>query len=711
MIEDLEKKIAKLERENRILKKKLERSENNQVNLEDAKDRFDKIYRSVIKELDGQKKFLQDIFDFLPDSTMVIDEDGQVIAWNKAMEQLTGVAADDMLGKKNNAYSIPFYGEPRPILIDLARKWDDSAKDQYITLSKKADGTLISESFYPKLKDGTYISASARQLFDTSGNPKGAIESLRDVTEKRLIEQENLASQRKMQAMSRAVDDALIMINSKGEILFWNPSAEKMFGYSEKEALGQDIHGLIAASQTKQIVHDGMKQFGQTGEGKVINAVRQTEAVNREGEIFPVEVTTAAFQIDDEWFAVGTVRDITARVRAERRLRFTQYAMDHAFHSVFWVDPSTGKFIYVNEAACKSLGYTREELLGMVVPQIDVDFPADKLGQFIQALRDHDFIPTQGRHLTKSGKFLDVELTCYLSDYIESEVIVVFALDITERLKAQLERDEAFQVISSSIEYASRIQRSVLPPVELLDKMVKDYFVLWEPRDVVGGDIYWCLEWGQGVLVILADCTGHGVPGAFMTLISSGALERGILDVPVGDPAALIQRMHQLIQIVLGQDSNAGQSDDGLEMGMCYIHPDKNRITFAGAGFPLFKLNGKNVEIIKGKKIGIAYRHIDFDSTWINQEIEVSDGDLFYMSSDGIFDQIGGDKRMGFGKKRFKNLLASIQDVPMTQQGKKIYEELEKYQGSEKRRDDVSAIGFTIRSKKIPDQSLFLKES
>ena len=389
-------------------------------------------------------------------------------------------------------------------------------------------------------------------------------------------------------------------------------------------------------------------------------------------------------------------KEITARKRTEKRLSFTQYAMDHAFHSVFWINPDTGQFIYVNKAACKILGYDQEQLLEMVVPQIDMDFPAEKLEGFIQMLREQDFISTHGRHQTIEGAVLDVELTCYLTEYLEREVIVVFSMDITQRLRAQRERDEAYQVIKSSIEYASRIQRSVLPPSERLDQLIRDHFVLWQPRDVVGGDIYWCRQWGEGTLVILADCTGHGVPGAFMTLISSGALDRSLQEVPAGDPAALVQRMHQLIQIVLGQDSETGHSDDGLELGLCYIHPLQNRITFAGAGFPLFKLKGDEVDLIKGEKIGIGYRHIDFNSTWTNHNIEVIKGDRFYMSSDGIFDQIGGPKRMGFGKKRFKKLLLSVQNIPLTRQGEQIYKEVTAYQGKEKRRDDIAAIGFQL---------------
>lgn len=364
-----------------------------------------------------------------------------------------------------------------------------------------------------------------------------------------------------------------------------------------------------------------------------------------------------------------------------------------------------GNITFFNEFAQNFFGFSPDEVIGQniigtIVSEQDVD--GHDLAMHIQNIINdpeaHE--NNDNENIRKNGERVWISWTnkAIFSEKDDTlKELMCIGTDITKRRTAEKQRDDAFHVIRSSIDYASRIQRSVLPPPsELLKMMVKEYFVLWKPRDVVGGDIYWCREWGQGTLVILADCTGHGVPGAFMTLISSGALDLGIPDVPVGDPAALIRRMHQLIQTVLGQDSDTGQSDDGLELGLCYIHPHRDRITFAGAGFPLFKLNGEKVEIIKGNKIGIGYRYIAFDSTWMNRDIEVLDGDSFYMSSDGIFDQIGGPKRMGFGKKRFRKLLTSIQDIPINGQGEKIYQEFEKYQGKEKRRDDVSAIGFKL---------------
>ena len=226
-----------------------------------------------------------------------------------------------------------------------------------------------------------------------------------------------------------------------------------------------------------------------------------------------------------------------------------------------------------------------------------------------------------------------------------------------------------------------------------------EHFVVWKPRDVVGGDIYWCEPWGKGSMIMLGDCTGHGVPGAFMTLISTGALERALLDVEEGDAAALISRMHQLMQVQLGQDNDGnshGGSDDGLELGLCYIPHGRKTITYSGARMPLFIDQGGSIATVKGDKKGIAYRGIPFDFVYTNKEIKVLDGMRFFMTTDGLIDQIGGEKGRGFGKKRFIALLESLRDTPLQNQGEKIYAQLETYQGKEKRRDDISLVGFII---------------
>lgn len=270
--------------------------------------------------------------------------------------------------------------------------------------------------------------------------------------------------------------------------------------------------------------------------------------------------------------------------------------------------------------------------------------------------------------------------------------------DIRLRQQAQQELQAAHNIVHSSIQYAARIQRAILPPEKYFSDILPEHFVLWEPRDVVGGDIYWCKPWGDGYLVILGDCTGHGVPGAFMTMLSTGALEGAIRDVPAGNVAALVQHMHRLLQSTLNQDSEHGHSDDGIEMGVCYLNGDQSKMTFAGARFDLYVLEDGEVNVIKGSKSGMGYRGISYDQQFDSQEVDISSEMTFYLASDGVVDQVGADTGWGVGRKRLVRWMAEVGNLPLAQQREHIYSKFLSYQGSAKRRDDVSIIGFKVGS-------------
>jgi PAS domain S-box-containing protein len=150
-----------------------------------------------------------------------------------------------------------------------------------------------------------------------------------------------------------------------------------------------------------------------------------------------VEVSISSFQVDDEWFAVGTVRDITERKRSEDRLNLTQNTVDKAALSIFWVDPESGYFIYANEAACSSIGYTREELLAMIVPEIDVGFFEKGSPSLLQVLDGNSQVETEGVYRTKDGRLLNVLLSIVLTELENRRIIAVFARDITEQKRAE----------------------------------------------------------------------------------------------------------------------------------------------------------------------------------------------------------------------------------------------------------------------------------
>lgn len=517
----------------------------------------------------------------------------------------------------------------------------------------------------------------------------------------------------KIRAMSDASHDAVIMINGQGEVMFWNSAATRMFEFTAEEAMGQNMHHLFVPEEIREKALVGVEEFAKAGMGPLIGNVIEHTAQTKSGRSFPVEIAISSFELDGAWYAVGAVRDITERKEADEALkrseqRFRSY-FEHAQVGMSVTHPDKG-WLEVNPRQQEILGYSLEELRNLTWSEMthpdDIDADMFLYNQMFAG--DIDHYSMEKRYFRKGGNvvYTDLSVSCMRDDDGTVTLVLASVLDISKRkqmeldlIEAQAETEDALAVVTSSIQYASRIQRSMLPPEGMLDKFTSDHFIVWEPRDVVGGDLYWSEPWGRGYFIMLGDCTGHGVPGAFMTLISSGALERALLEVPPGDSARLVSRMHQMIQTQLGQhveDKEQTGSDDGLELGVCFIPKSGKKITFAGARMPLFVDNGKSIDIIKSDKKGIAYRGIPFDFEYTNHEIDVTDKLTFFMTTDGIIDQVGGEKGRGFGKKRFIALIESLRGTPLQSQGEKIYAELLVYEGEEKRRDDVSIVGFEL---------------
>lgn len=495
-----------------------------------------------------------------------------------------------------------------------------------------------------------------------------------------------------------SVGEGIFGVDKGGRFNFINSAGAAMLGFEADDLIGKTIcllidhydHGgkdcLKAACSLRQaIVQETVVQ-------------RMDEFFwRRDGRSFPVEYTSRP--IFKEKNLVGSVvvfRDITERIQIEQKIKTLSSAVEQSPVSIVIVDPS-GRIEYVNPTFTKVSGYSIEESIGKN-PRI---LKSGKMAVEVY----HDLWATLKRGETWEGEFLNRRKNGEL--YWESTTIspirdrsgqVIHFLankeDITLRKKAESQLHEAMQLISSSIRYASRIQRSILPPAKVLSAVLPDHFVLWEPRDMVGGDMYWYRPWIMGALLLLGDCTGHGVPGAFITLIANGALDQALLETPPGDTATLLQRMHQLIQSALGQDREGGVSDDGLELGACYLDPEQKKLTFSGARFSLFVAEGEVIREIKGNKSGVGYRGISRDVDFSGREVELRPEWTYYMVTDGLFDQVGGETGYGFGKKRFIQLLESLQKFPINQQGECIKQALVAYRGEGKQRDDMSVIGF-----------------
>lgn len=263
-------------------------------------------------------------------------------------------------------------------------------------------------------------------------------------------------------------------------------------------------------------------------------------------------------------------------------------------------------------------------------------------------------------------------------------------------------QEEKSRIVMESIDYGSVIQRSISRASrEGLAKCLAEHFLIWEPRDTVSGDLYHFREFDDGYLVILFDCTGHGVPGAFMTLIMSAFMQGAINADSARDPGALLADIHRRVKNAMGQHEGIDDlhhADDGMDAAVVWIERATRKLSFAGAHMSLFALvpTDEDFTVIDGDREGVGYASVPMEQTWTNHRIELPRGAAVYLFTDGIFDQLGGDKRIAFGKRRVRACLKRLRDAPMPHQARGLRAELREYQGSEPRKDDVSAIGFRL---------------
>ncbi|MCP4751635.1 MAG: SpoIIE family protein phosphatase [Proteobacteria bacterium] len=266
-----------------------------------------------------------------------------------------------------------------------------------------------------------------------------------------------------------------------------------------------------------------------------------------------------------------------------------------------------------------------------------------------------------------------------------------------ERLnKALVEVEQSNKKILDSIEYAKRIQRSLLPSQETLKSILPQSMLIWLPRDIVGGDIYYTERFEDGCMVAVIDCTGHGVPGAFMTMLALSGIKRIATDEGCRDPGEILKRLNANVKTLLHQDTEQALSDDGLDASICFIDSGGRTLTFAGARQSMICVRNGAVKRMKGDRQSIGYKKSKLDFVFSNHVLEIEDGMSFYLYTDGLIDQVGGDKRVGFGHTRLNRLLLETMETPFEEQQTTILRTFEEYKGTNEIRDDVTILGFSV---------------
>ncbi len=257
--------------------------------------------------------------------------------------------------------------------------------------------------------------------------------------------------------------------------------------------------------------------------------------------------------------------------------------------------------------------------------------------------------------------------------------------------------EAANSLLMESMEYAQIIQESLLPDEEYLKTIVPELAILWEPLDMVSGDYYWIDQIEDKLFFMIADCTGHGVPGALVTMILSASLDFVLREEKTLDPAVILKEIDRSVRKRLRQDEPNSVSDDGLEAAICVFDPISKRLFYSGAGLPLFYVKSGKICFIKADLQQLGYRTLQPTDPFRVHTLALDSESTFYMFTDGLINQVGGTSGYMFGRKRFADLIADISKLPLPKQIDIIKDHLREYRGQEKARDDMTLIGFRLK--------------
>jgi serine phosphatase RsbU (regulator of sigma subunit) len=252
--------------------------------------------------------------------------------------------------------------------------------------------------------------------------------------------------------------------------------------------------------------------------------------------------------------------------------------------------------------------------------------------------------------------------------------------------------------ILSSINYAKKIQNSILLPEEQIQKFLPNSFVYFKPKDIVSGDFYWFSKLGSRYIIATIDCTGHGVPGAFMSLIANSKLNKVVNEKGIHDPGKILTEVHKEIISSLNQEAHKNNAQDGMDMSLCIIDPTNMKIQFAGAQNPIYLVKDQQAKEIKGDgfSIGGSFFINHSSSDFTTKEISYEEGTYLYMFTDGYIDQFGGEDNKKMNKKRFKELLLHTSHNGLTNAKTHIENTFHQWRGLNPQIDDVLIIGTKL---------------
>jgi PAS domain S-box-containing protein len=501
-------------------------------------------------------------------------------------------------------------------------------------------------------------------------------------------------TQKRMQLLLENASEVITIYEEDETIRYISPSVETILGYGQKEMISKsDIDKVHPDHRT--IWKDIFRRMLEHPEEKI---TVQYEYRAKDGSFIWLESTGTNCMANPaiHGFILNS-RDITERRRAEQEQRMRSKMQALSENSPDLITRLESETIsYINPIIEEYTGKKPELFLNRKVKEVELDSSIlDGWLKIVEQVNESNkTISAEMEFPSEMGKrVMQVNAIPEFDESNKLESVLVVSHDITERKMIELEIQNKNKKITESINYAKRIQTAILPNNRVISRALPDSFILYKPRDVVSGDFPWFVQLKDEIFIAAVDCTGHGVPGALLSLIGYFLLNDIVRSRKITEPGIILDLLDEGVTTTLRQDEDS-TTKDGMDIALCKINMQTREVEYAGAHRPLYIMKNGAMEEVKGNKFPIGGGIFKNQTNFTNTKISLGAGDSIYFSSDGFPDQFGGPEGRKFGPKKVREIIDRVNKLPMQEAMTTFDQEWENWRGETKQTDDVLLIGI-----------------
>ena len=669
-------------------------------------------------------------------SYVIISDKEDRIEWvNEAFTRITEYDPIEVIGRKNAELMLSDFSN-RKIRTEV---FQTVLKDH-----KKYNGEIFN---YTSSGRPIWLSIEITPVLDGSGNIVQFVTTGTDITEKKETEDQLRISDKILNQINALV----LVADGKGDITYANPATKSILGYEPSEITGDAWWSLTAKSAEEKIAKKKFISDAIKGAATLPADPYENSIHNKDGETRWIRWSDMKV---DEGFVVGIGLDITERINAETKLK--QYSnkllllndigkstlssqsledtivdilkkvhgsfRQAARVSIAMFDSVSGKanfnFVFspgkhrlsrvmaIPLISFRKLGVIKLNQAYIIDDLASLNDPSeiDKMNMedgirsclIMPLFYEEGLLGTINLDSEQYGGFSQDDLE--LLQDVSSEIAIALQ---QARLKAAINESNILlkkrnEDINASLRYAKRLQEAILPPNDYVKHLLPESFIFYQPKEIISGDFYWLEKHEDIILIAAADCTGHGAPGAFMSIVGNNLLNQAVNIYNITQPSLILDFINNGLSKVLHNKVDEVSIKDGMDIVLCSFDKKNKVLAFSGANNTLWMIRNSELIITKGDKFPVGAYLERAAKLFTNHTVQLEEGDTVYLFSDGFADQFGGPKGKKFKYEQFRKLLLSIQNQSMESQKLLLNKAFEDWKGELEQVDDILVIGLKV---------------